>query len=122
MRLRLTDEQETWSFECPLNEITVREQVLLGMLLQEKNPELDERFRLRLAEFLPRALLDALAGSVSAPSDEQVEYAREISEYMNIKIPDLALRYRDFMSAFIREYLLAYYLSRAIDENLVDST
>jgi len=122
MRLRLTDEHETWSFDCPMGEITVHEQVLLRMLLQEKNSDLDERFRLRLTEFLPRALLDALAGSVKAPSDEQVEYAKEIGEYLNITIPDLALRYRDFMSAFIREYLLAYYLSRAIDDNLVDPT
>jgi hypothetical protein len=122
MHLRLTVEHETWSFECPMHEIGEREQALLHVLLRKKNSDLDERFQSRLTYFLPHLLRDALVGSVAAPSKEQLELAREMSQFLVITIPDLALAYRDFMSTFISEHLVAYSLGRAVADNLVDPT
>jgi hypothetical protein len=119
MHIRLVDENNEWVVECPIGDVTERESVLLAML-SDCNCYLVERFRSRLAARLPRILLDNLEGAACDPSAEQLELAQQISEYLEVPIPEEALCFRDLMSDFIAEYLHSFYLTRAIEAKVID--
>ena len=68
----------------------------------------------------PSSLSSLKLDAACDPSAEQLELAQQISEYLEVPIPEEALCFRDLMSDFIAEYLHSFHLTRAIEAKVID--